>query len=170
MLPGSPLRSDSSATRLLLCVFFVCVKRLRKRTHAHLLRGVQVFACALCVSCVPPCACACANSLRCASFCMCIVCLDVCGVCLGTRAHAQTPCGVQVFVCALLLRRRLNGQILVRRASFFCFFCCAFYMSRGACACTFSLQCVFFCVCFSKSVTVANLSFRLVCGRRRPKV
>ena len=108
----------------LFAFFFVRVKRLRVRTHAHLLRGVQVFACALCVSCVPPCARACGNSLRCASFCMCTVCLDVCGVCLGARAHAQTPCGVQVFVCALcvvLCVVNVGASACMRK-------CCAVYV------------------------------------------
>ena len=88
-----------------LRLFFVRVKRLRKRTHAHLLRGVQVFACALCASCVPPYARACANSLRCASFCVCIVCLVVCGECLCKRPRAQMLCGVRI----LLLRGLLTG-------------------------------------------------------------
>ena len=113
--------------RASLCAsFFVRVKRLRKRTHAQLLRGVQVFACALCVSCVPPCACACANSLRCASFYMCTVCLHVCDFCLGTRAHAQTPCGVQVFVCAscvLLCVVNVCASARMRKCGAVCVFC-----------------------------------------------
>ena len=87
------------------CVSLAC---LRARAHVRTPCGVQVFICALCVSmCVIfvwvrvrvrklPAVC---------KFCVCVVCLVVCGECLCKRPHAQMRRGVRI----LLLRGLLAG-------------------------------------------------------------
>ena len=136
--PAAP-RADSSAGRLPFCVFLLC--------------ALNAFVCA----CMHICCVVCKFShVQCVSL-----------ACSRAHAHAETPCGVQVFACALCVLMRVvfvwvrarmrKLPAVCKFLCVHCVFCCVWCLSGCARACGNSLRCASFVCALCVVLCVVNV-------------